>query len=182
VQLGVRVEFYADFLLFRVEFESVDEGPDQASALLRCARLGAAGHPQDVAGGHPSPKPKPRNRGESGTVRRECPAFEECARTVLPGSVIVVPRVGAAETKAADDEMMLKVQFPKAAGVFAEDVMLLVNESHVLMTFLQVFNIDQSAKTAMAQVAAQVYLPIDDARRFQTELGKALERKGEAKE
>jgi len=51
----------------------------------------------------------------------------------------------------------MKIQVPKAVGVFAEDTKLLVTDSHALLTFLQVFDIDKSAKTVLAQVAAQVY-------------------------
>jgi len=74
----------------------------------------------------------------------------------------------------------MKIQVPKAVGVFAEDTKLLVTDSHALLTFLQVFDVDKGAKTVLAQVAAQVYLPIAQARRLHEELGEALKRKGDS--
>jgi len=64
------------------------------------------------------------------------------------------------------------------AGVFADRVWLMRSEGHVLLSFRQVFDIDDNGKALLEQSAADVYMPAEAARHFAQRLLEALNDEG----
>jgi hypothetical protein len=66
----------------------------------------------------------------------------------------------------------LRMIFPDAPGVFADRARVMSRRDFILLSFTQVFDIDK--EDYLCQVAAQVYMPVGDARRLLADLQKAL--------
>lgn len=74
---------------------------------------------------------------------------------------------------------VVRVRSSQNTGVFADRVRFMRSKDHMLLSFSQVFDVDEEGKALLEQVAAQVYMPIEAARQFLKNFGEALKDEAE---
>jgi len=71
-----------------------------------------------------------------------------------------------------EPQAKFRMIFPGGPGVFADRARIMSRKDFILFSFTQVFELEK--EDFLGQVAAQVYMPIGDARRLLTDLQEAL--------
>lgn len=99
-------------------------------------------------------------------------ALQGMASRSSSGVMVAVASAKRAQRE-GEPKRKLRVSFPDAPGVFADQARVMSRKDFILLSFAQVFDVDDE-EDYLCQVAAQVYMPTGDARRLLADLQKAL--------